>query len=170
MIDNSNIFCILVFSRLINLGHKCLPLNHPSVSALKTLIDQLPKINDLTNHTKKEMKLLNDCYEEKRVEIDLFFEDLKSILENRRLELQQEWHEVCERERERLTNLDMESTKSLEKCESLLNEIKTTCHLAGHNLCDYEEFQSQLTSNGVISSLTTSLHSSSGQFFLFSFL
>jgi len=92
---------ITCFNYLI-LGHKCVPVDHPSVSAIRTLNDQLSKLNSISSQTKtnteKELEILTGRYEDKRREIDMFFDDLKSRCEIRRLELQRELLEVCEKE------------------------------------------------------------------------
>ncbi len=74
----------------------------------------------------------------------MLFDDLSGRLDLRRLDLQRELLEVCERERERLTSRETELTMIREKCESLLSEIKS--NLEGTMMILNQELQSQFTS------------------------
>jgi hypothetical protein len=55
---------------------------------------------------------------EKRIEIDLFFDELPVQVERRRWALQTELLEVCERETKRLASQDKELKLIRERCES----------------------------------------------------
>jgi len=113
--------------------------------------------------TQQKVEMLNDEYEDKRREIDLFFDDLKSRCERRRMELQSELFEVCEKERERLTTLtygegesksenenERELLRLRETCESLLDEMKRELELENEN--ENPETQTQTSPSSSLTS------------------
>lgn len=124
------------------------------MTALQTLSNQLPQLNSWSNHTKNEIEVLSDQYEARRVEIDLFFDDLKNRLELRRGELQSELLQVFEKEKENLRNKENELEKMKTTCQMLLSQYKLDLQSKmnlnsdlSSPLDEYSNFQSNLAAS-----------------------